>query len=71
MVKVIIILLLVLILLSLAASLFSIVKTDGHSDSTIKFLTWRIGLSILAFVFIIFSFFMGWIQPHGILPPGN
>ena len=69
-VKVIIILLLLLILLSLGAGMFSLIKDRNDSNRTVKFLTLRIALSILVFVFIAISFFMGWIQPHGIVPPG-
>ena len=69
-VKVTIIILLGLIVLSLAAGMFSLVKERGESSRTAKFLTIRIALSIFTFVFIAISFFMGWIQPHGVLPPG-
>ena len=70
-VKVTIIVLLGLIVLSLGAGMFSLVKERGESSRTAKFLTIRIALSIFTFVFIAISFFMGWIQPHGVLPPGN
>lgn len=69
-VKVTIVVLLGLIVLSLGASMFSLVKERGESSRTAKFLTIRIALSIFTFVFIAISFFMGWIQPHGVLPPG-
>ncbi len=69
-VKVTIVILLGLIVLSLGASMFSLVKERGESSRTAKFLTIRIALSIFTFVFIAISFFMGWIQPHGVLPPG-
>ena len=69
-VKVTIVVLLALIVLSLGASMFSLVKERGESSRTAKFLTIRIALSIFTFIFIAISFFMGWIQPHGVLPPG-
>ena len=69
MVKIIILLMLALVLLSLGAAMFSLVRERGDSSRTAKFLTLRIGLSIALFVFIGFAFFMGWIQPHGIVPP--
>jgi ABC-type multidrug transport system permease subunit len=31
-------------------------------------LTIRIALSIATFIFIFISFYMGWIQPHGVVP---
>lgn len=70
-IKIIIVLLLLLILLSLAAGMFSLVKDRGDSNRTVKFLSMRIALSIFVFLFIAFSFYMGWIQPHGIIPPGR
>lgn len=69
MVKIIILVLLALVLLSLGAAMFSLVRERGESSRTAKFLTLRIALSIALFVFIGFAFFMGWIQPHGIVPP--
>lgn len=33
-----------------------------------KALAWRIGLSVLLFAAILFSHWMGWIQPTGIAP---
>ena len=68
-VKIIIAALLGLIVLSLGAGMFSLINDRGETDRTVKFLTFRIALSILVFVFIAISFFMGWIQPHGIVPP--
>ena len=68
-VKIIVVVLLLLIVLSLAAGMFTLVQDRGNSNRTVKFLTFRIALSILVFVFIAFAFYMGWIQPHGIVPP--
>ena len=68
-VKIIILVLLGLVLLSLAAGMFSLINDRGDSNRTVKFLTVRIALSILVFIFIGVSFYMGWIQPHGIVPP--
>jgi ABC-type lipoprotein release transport system permease subunit len=68
-VKVIIGILLGLIVLSLVMSLSSFIKDQGDSNRTVKMLTIRIALSIVTFIFIFISFYMGWIQPHGIIPP--
>jgi len=70
-VKIIILVLLLLIVLSLAAGMFSLVRERGESSRTAKFLTLRIALSIFTFVFIAVAFYMGWITPHGIVPPGT
>jgi hypothetical protein len=67
-VKIIIAVLLGLIVLSLAASMFSMIKDRENSDRTVSLLTIRIALSIVTFIFIAISFYMGWIQPHGVLP---
>jgi hypothetical protein len=67
-VKVIIAVLLGLIVLSLGAGMFSMIQGRENSDRTVRMLTVRIVLSILTFIFIFVSFYMGWIQPHGIMP---
>lgn len=68
-VKTIILVMLALVLLSLAAGMFTLVKDRNKTDRTVKFLTLRIVLSVSLFVLIAVSFFMGWIQPHGVVPP--
>ena len=70
-VKVIIAVLLGLIVLSLAAGMFSMIQDRENSNRTVKMLTVRIVLSIVTFIFIFVSFYMGWIQPHGIMPPSS
>jgi hypothetical protein len=67
-VKIIIAVLLGLIVLSLAASMFSMIRGRENSNRTVSLLTIRIALSIVTFIFIAISFYMGWIQPHGVLP---
>jgi len=69
-IKIIILILLALVLVSLGAGMFSLIKDRGKTNRTVKFLTIRIVLSIMLFVLIGISFWMGWIQPHGVLPPG-
>lgn len=68
-VKIIIAVLLGLIVLSLGAGMFSMIRDRENSNRTVQMLTIRIVLSILTFIFIFVSFYMGWIQPHGIMPP--
>lgn len=70
-VKIIIAVLLGLVILSLGAGMFSLVKDGGDSNRTVKFLTIRIALSIVTFLFIALAFYMGWIQPHGVVPPAS
>ncbi|MFA9420689.1 MAG: twin transmembrane helix small protein [Gammaproteobacteria bacterium] len=70
-IKIIILLLLALILISLGAGMFSLIKDRGETNRTVKFLTIRIVLSIALFVLLVISFLMGWIQPHGLVPPAS
>ena len=70
-VKITIAVLLALIILSLVVSMFTMIRDRENSNKTVKLLTVRIVLSILTFIFIGVSFYMGWIQPHGLMPgPG-
>ena len=68
--KITIAVLLGLIILSLAASMFTMIGDQENSTKTVKLLTVRIVLSIVTFIFIGISFYIGWIQPHGLMPPG-
>ncbi len=68
-VKIIIVVLLGLIVLSLAGGMFTMIKDQENTNRTVKMLTIRIVLSIITFIFIFISFYMGWIQPHGVVPP--
>ena len=65
-VKIVIILLFALIVGSLASALFGLLKTDGDNNRTVRALTYRIGLSIVAFIILMISAKLGWIQPHGL-----
>jgi hypothetical protein len=65
-VKIVIIVLLLLIIGSLISGLIFLVKDKGRSDRTVKALTWRIALSLVAFALLMASYYMGVIQPHGV-----
>jgi hypothetical protein len=62
----IIILLLLVILASLASGLVFLVKDEGRTNRTVKALTWRIALSLVAFAVLIVGYLTGLIQPHGV-----
>ena len=62
--KVIIVIMLVLILFSLGSALYFLMTERDNSERMVKALTWRIGLSILLFLFLLIAFAMGWITPH-------
>ncbi len=56
----------IFIIYSLASALYYMMKDGGDSKRMVKALTLRIGISILLFLFILFSFWMGWIKPAGV-----
>ncbi len=56
----------VLIIGSLASALFFMMKDRGTTNRTVNALATRVGLSIALFLFILFSYKMGWIKPTGI-----
>ncbi|MGI9329401.1 MAG: twin transmembrane helix small protein [Gammaproteobacteria bacterium] len=63
--KFIVILLLLGIVASLGSGLFFLVKDDGDNKRMVKALTVRIILSVALFVFLIFAWATGLIQPRG------
>jgi hypothetical protein len=63
-IKILTIAFLLVILYSLASSLFFLVQDKGEGDRTVRRLTWRIGLSVVLFLFLWFAYQMGWIQPN-------
>lgn len=71
--KVIMVLLLVAILVALAsAGLFMLRKPregSGRNDQMARALAVRVGLSVALFLFILLSWYMGWVKPTG-LPVG-
>jgi hypothetical protein len=62
--RIVIVLALAGILVSLGSALFYLVRDKGTTNRTVNALTWRIGISVALFVFILFSYWMGWIQPR-------
>jgi len=64
-VKVIVVILLLFILYSLGSALYFLVSEKNRdSVSVVRSLTWRIGLSLILFGLLFFSYWMGWIVPH-------
>ncbi|HHJ11550.1 MAG TPA: twin transmembrane helix small protein [Chromatiales bacterium] len=68
-IKLIVLGLLVVIIGSLMSALVYLIRDRGRSDRTVKALTVRISLSILAFLLLMGGYYAGLIQPHGVLPP--
>ncbi|WP_028008139.1 DUF2909 family protein [Solimonas flava] len=67
-VKTIIVVLLLAAVVALLASMVFLVRDPSSRRRTLTGLKIRIALSVTLLVFIVFSYFMGWIQPHGLTP---
>ena len=57
----------IFIIYSLGSALYYMMKDGGGSKRMVKALTMRVGISIALFLFILFSFWMGWIKPAGVV----
>ena len=67
-IKVIIILVFLGIIVSLGSGLYYLVNDKGDSRRTLRALTWRIGLSVGLFAFLMILIAFGVIEPHGVYP---
>ncbi len=67
--KLIVIIAMLLILYSLGSGMYYLLKDKGDSTRTVKALTWRIGLSVVLFIFLFVSFHFGWLLPHAVGSP--
>jgi hypothetical protein len=67
-VRIVVILIFVGILGSLASALFYLMRDKGTSSKTVNALTVRIGMSVVLFLFLLFSYWMGWIETTGFKP---
>ncbi len=65
--KYIILIFFIFIFYSLGSALYYMMKDGDGSKRMVKALTMRVGISILLFLFVLFSFKMGWIKPAGVL----
>lgn len=63
-IKYVIVGVLLLILISLGKALFHLSSNKpGDSEKMVKALSWRIGLSVALFVFMLVAFHQHWISP--------
>ena len=62
--RIIILLALAGILLALGSALVYLIRDRGTTNRTVNALTVRVGISVALFLFILFSYWMGWIQPR-------
>lgn len=67
-VKIIIVCFLIAILVSLFSGLYFLLQDPGSSKDrrVVRALTIRVALSIAFALFLVLSYFMGWIHPHGL-----
>jgi len=66
--KAIIVILLIAVVAALLTSMIFLVRDPSTRRRTLIGLKIRVALSVTLLVFLLFSYFMGWIQPHGIVP---
>lgn len=62
--RIIIVLALAGIVLSLGSALVYLVRDKGKTGRTVNALTVRVAISVALFLFILFSYWMGWIAPR-------
>ncbi|MGI9272372.1 MAG: twin transmembrane helix small protein [Woeseiaceae bacterium] len=61
--KLVVIALLIAIVVSLGSGLFHLSRKDHDSARVLKALKIRVALSLVLVVFLVASYFLGWIQP--------
>lgn len=64
--RLLIVIALVGIIASLGSALVFLMRDRGSGRRTVQALTLRVGLSVLLFLFILFSYWMGWMQPRSL-----
>ena len=62
--KIVVLLLFLVIVGSLFSALYFLLTDKGQSDRTVKALTLRISVSVVAFLLLIISGWMGWLTPN-------
>lgn len=70
--KIVIVVLLLAMIASLGVGLFHLLKTPDErdkGDQLFKSLTWRIGIWVVLFLFILLSMKLGWIKPSNSVNP--
>lgn len=68
-IKIIIIAIFIGIIVSLASGLYYLVTDKSDSRRTLRALTYRVGLSVGLFIFLMTLIAFGVIKPHGVYPP--
>lgn len=68
--KLVVIALLFVIIGSLGSGLYFVLHDDSGSNRAVKALSWRIGLSVAAFLFLLLAGWLGWIEPNAVRHAG-
>jgi hypothetical protein len=71
MIKITVVALLAAIIISLGSGLFYLYRDQGKSRKMVTALTFRVGFSLLLFAVLMIAWAMGWIHPHGAVPPAR
>lgn len=66
--KIIIVVMLIAIVLTLLISVVFLIRDPSSKRRALMGLKIRVALSVSLLIFILFSYFMGWIHPHGLMP---
>lgn len=66
--KIIIITLLLVIISILFSGLIFLIRDKGKTNRPVQALSWRIGLSLSLFLFLLLAFKLHWIAPHDLVP---
>jgi len=61
--KIIVLILLAAIVISLGTGLYYLRREDADSPKMLRALQLRVGLSLVLILFLVSSYFLGWIQP--------
>lgn len=73
-VKILIIGLLIAMIISLFSGLYHLIKTPDEKDKgdkVVKALTWRIGIWVVLFIFVILAMKLGYLEPSNSVHPEN
>lgn len=66
--RAIVIILFLMILYSLGSASYAMLTHKHEGKAMVKALTWRISLSLFAFLLLLLGFSFGWLHPHGLAP---
>ena len=66
--KIVVVIALLAILASLGSGRYFMMKETEESNRLVKALTWRVGLSVGLFVFLMAGYYFGWFEPNTRLP---